>query len=99
VLDLLLPITALVPLTAMLLVSQSNPYPTLVLRGFLGLVSALRIASLNAVAELLLPLELEEADPSHGRLRPGRPQGHRPGADQWLGRLSDGLYRRWRADH
>ena len=33
-LDLLLPITALLPLTAVLLVSQTNPYQTLVLPRF-----------------------------------------------------------------
>ncbi|MBM5823454.1 MAG: DUF4040 domain-containing protein [Cyanobacteria bacterium K_Offshore_surface_m2_011] len=47
-LDLLLPITALVPLTAVLLVSQSNPYQTLVLRGILGSVSTLLYALLGA---------------------------------------------------
>ena len=47
-LDLLLPITALVPLTAVLLVSQSNPSQTLVLRGILGSVSTLLYALLGA---------------------------------------------------
>jgi len=47
-LDLLLPITALLPLTAELLVSQSNPYQTLVLRGILGSVSTLIYALLGA---------------------------------------------------
>jgi putative multicomponent Na+:H+ antiporter subunit B len=47
-LDLLLPITALLPLTAVLLVSQSNPYQTLVLRGILGSVSTLLYALLGA---------------------------------------------------
>ncbi|WP_233134063.1 hypothetical protein [Synechococcus sp. BO 8801] len=76
-LDLLLPITALVPPTAVLLVSQSNPYPTLVLRGILGSVSTLLLTTLGAVALLssvalrLLPPEPEEADASQGRLGPG----------------------------
>ncbi|QPN65383.1 hydrogenase subunit MbhD domain-containing protein [Synechococcus sp. CBW1006] len=47
-LDLLLPITALLPLTAILLVSQSNPYQTLVLRGILGSVATLLYALLGA---------------------------------------------------
>ena len=47
-LDLLLPITALLPLTAVLLVSQSNPYQTLVLRGILGSVATLLYALLGA---------------------------------------------------
>ena len=47
-LDLLLPITALLPLTAVLLVSQSNPYQTLVLRGILGSVATLLYALLAA---------------------------------------------------
>lgn len=47
-LDLLLPITALLPLTAVLLVSQSNPYQTLVLRGILGSVATLIYALLGA---------------------------------------------------
>jgi putative multicomponent Na+:H+ antiporter subunit B len=47
-LDLLLPITALLPLTAVLLVSQSNPYQTLVLRGILGSVATLVYALLGA---------------------------------------------------
>ncbi len=47
-LDLLLPITALLPLTSVLLVSQSNPYQTLVLRGILGSVSTLIYALLGA---------------------------------------------------
>jgi putative multicomponent Na+:H+ antiporter subunit B len=47
-LDLLLPITALLPLTAVLLVCQSNPYQTLVLRGILGSVSTLVYALLGA---------------------------------------------------
>ncbi|MFO7628242.1 MAG: hydrogenase subunit MbhD domain-containing protein [Prochlorococcaceae cyanobacterium] len=45
---LLLPVTALLPLTAILLVAQSNPYQTLVLRGILGAVSALIYALLGA---------------------------------------------------
>ncbi|MEB3264070.1 MAG: hydrogenase subunit MbhD domain-containing protein [Synechococcus sp.] len=45
---LLLPIAALLPLTAILLVSQSNPYQTLVLRGILGSVAALLYALLGA---------------------------------------------------
>jgi putative multicomponent Na+:H+ antiporter subunit B len=47
-LDLLLPITALLPLTAVLLVSQGNPYQTLVLRGILGSVATLLYALLGA---------------------------------------------------
>lgn len=47
-LDLLLPITALFPLTAILLVSQKNPYQTLVLRGILGSVATLLYALLGA---------------------------------------------------
>ena len=47
-LDLLLPITALFPLTAILLVSQTNPYQTLVLRGILGSVATLLYALLGA---------------------------------------------------
>jgi putative multicomponent Na+:H+ antiporter subunit B len=47
-LPLLLPITALLPLTAILLVAQSNPYQTLVLRGILGAVAALVYALLGA---------------------------------------------------
>lgn len=47
-LDLLLPITALFPLTAILLVTQSNPYQTLVLRGILGSVATLVYALLGA---------------------------------------------------
>jgi putative multicomponent Na+:H+ antiporter subunit B len=47
-LPLLLPITALLPLTAILLVAQGNPYQTLVLRGLLGAVSALIYALLGA---------------------------------------------------
>ncbi|QNI70286.1 multiprotein Na+/H+ antiporter/ subunit A [Cyanobium sp. NS01] len=45
---LLLPITALLPLTAILLVAQSNPYQTLVMRGILGAVAALIYALLGA---------------------------------------------------
>jgi putative multicomponent Na+:H+ antiporter subunit B len=47
-LDLLLPITALFPLCAILLVTQSNPYQTLVLRGILGSVATLVYALLGA---------------------------------------------------
>ena len=47
-LDLLLPITALFPLTAILLVTQGNPYQTLVLRGILGSVATLVYALLGA---------------------------------------------------
>lgn len=47
-LNLLLPITALLPLTAVLLVSQANPYQTLVLRGILGSVATLLYALLGA---------------------------------------------------
>ena len=47
-LPLLLPITALLPLTAILLVGQSNPYQSLVLRGILGAVAALLYALLGA---------------------------------------------------
>ena len=35
-LPLVLPIAALLPLTALLLVGQSNPYQSLILRGILG---------------------------------------------------------------
>jgi putative multicomponent Na+:H+ antiporter subunit B len=52
-LDLLLPITALLPLTAVLLVSQSNPYQTLVLRGILGSVSTLVYARHPALDDAL----------------------------------------------
>jgi putative multicomponent Na+:H+ antiporter subunit B len=45
---LLLPVTALLPLTAILLVAQANPYQTLVLRGILGAVCALIYALLGA---------------------------------------------------
>jgi putative multicomponent Na+:H+ antiporter subunit B len=47
-LPLLLPITALLPLTAILLVAQANPYQTLVLRGIPGAVAALVYALLGA---------------------------------------------------
>lgn len=47
-LDLILPITALLPLTAVLLVSQANTYQTLVLRGILGSVATLLYALLGA---------------------------------------------------
>ncbi|MCP9820774.1 DUF4040 domain-containing protein [Synechococcus sp. Cruz-9H2] len=47
-LDLILPITALLPLTSILLVSQANPYQTLVLRGILGSVATLLYALLGA---------------------------------------------------
>lgn len=47
-LDLLLPITVLFPLTAILLVTQRNPYQTLVLRGILGSVATLLYALLGA---------------------------------------------------
>ncbi|MEB3157247.1 MAG: hydrogenase subunit MbhD domain-containing protein [Cyanobacteriota bacterium] len=47
-LPLLLPVTALLPLTAVLLVSQNNPYQTLVLRGILGSVATLLYALLGA---------------------------------------------------
>jgi putative multicomponent Na+:H+ antiporter subunit B len=47
-LPLLLPMTALLPLTAILLVAQPNPYQTLVLRGILGAVAALIYALLGA---------------------------------------------------
>jgi putative multicomponent Na+:H+ antiporter subunit B len=47
-LELLLPTMALLPLTAILLVSQGNPYQTLVLRGILGSVAALAYALLGA---------------------------------------------------
>ena len=47
-LDLLLPITALLPLSAILLVNQNNPYQTLVLRGILGSISTLIYALLGA---------------------------------------------------
>jgi putative multicomponent Na+:H+ antiporter subunit B len=45
---LLIPITALLPLTAILLVTQPNPYQTLVMRGILGAVAALIYALLGA---------------------------------------------------
>jgi putative multicomponent Na+:H+ antiporter subunit B len=45
---LLIPITALLPLTAILLVIQPNPYQTLVMRGILGAVAALIYALLGA---------------------------------------------------
>jgi putative multicomponent Na+:H+ antiporter subunit B len=45
---LLLPVTALLPLTGMLLVSQSDPYQALILRGVLGVVAALIYALLGA---------------------------------------------------
>lgn len=45
---LLLPVTALLPLTAVLLVSQADPYQALILRGVLGVVSALVYALLGA---------------------------------------------------
>ncbi|MFQ6539836.1 MULTISPECIES: hydrogenase subunit MbhD domain-containing protein [Aphanothece] len=45
---LLIPITALLPLTALLLVGQANPYQTLVMRGILGAVAALIYALLGA---------------------------------------------------
>jgi len=45
---LLLPLTALLPLTGILLVAQTNPYQTLVLRGILGAVAALIYALLGA---------------------------------------------------
>lgn len=44
----LLPIIALLPLTAGMLVSQQNPYHALVIRGILGAVSALVYALLGA---------------------------------------------------
>ena len=47
-LDLLLPITALLPLTAVLLVSQGDPYQTLILRGILGAIATLIYALLGA---------------------------------------------------
>ena len=47
-LPLLLPITARLPITAILLVAQTNPYQTLVLRGILGAVAALVYALLGA---------------------------------------------------
>ena len=46
--SLLIPITALLPLTAILLVAQANPYQTLVLRGILGAVASLIYALLGA---------------------------------------------------
>ncbi len=46
--DLLLPITGLLPLTSLLLVSQNNPYQTLVLRGILGSLATLLYALLGA---------------------------------------------------
>lgn len=45
---LLVPLTALLPLTSILLVAQNNPYQTLVLRGILGAVAALVYALLGA---------------------------------------------------
>jgi len=45
---LLLPVTALLPLTAVLLVSQADPYQALILRGVLGVVAALIYALLGA---------------------------------------------------
>ncbi|MCX5931451.1 MAG: DUF4040 domain-containing protein [Cyanobacteria bacterium] len=45
---LLLPVTALLPLTAVLLVSQADPYQALILRGVLGVVAALVYALLGA---------------------------------------------------
>jgi len=48
-LDLLLPITALLPLCALLLVSQANPWQSLMLRGILGSLSSLLYALLGAV--------------------------------------------------
>jgi putative multicomponent Na+:H+ antiporter subunit B len=45
---LLLPVTALLPLTAVLLVSQADPYQVLILRGVLGVVAALVYALLGA---------------------------------------------------
>ena len=47
-LPLLLPIAALLPLTALLLVGQSNPYQSLILRGILGGVASLLYALLGA---------------------------------------------------
>ena len=47
-LDLILPITALLPLTAILLVAQGDPYQTLVLRAILGSVATLLYALLGA---------------------------------------------------
>jgi putative multicomponent Na+:H+ antiporter subunit B len=48
-LDVLLPITALLPLCALLLVSQSSPWQSLMLRGILGSLSTLLYALLGAV--------------------------------------------------
>ncbi len=45
---LLLPVTALLPLTAVLLVSRADPYQVLILRGVLGVVAALVYALLGA---------------------------------------------------
>jgi len=45
---LLLPVMALLPLTAVLLVSQADPYQALILRGVLGVVAALVYALLGA---------------------------------------------------
>jgi len=45
---LLLPVTALLPLTALLLVSQADPYQVLILRGVLGVVAALVYVLLGA---------------------------------------------------
>ncbi|NQV10631.1 MAG: DUF4040 domain-containing protein [Cyanobacteria bacterium] len=47
-LGLLVPITALLPLTAILLVNQRSPYQTLVLRGILGAIATLVYALLGA---------------------------------------------------
>lgn len=44
----LLPIAALLPLTAILMVLQRNPYQTLVLRGILGAIATLLYALLGA---------------------------------------------------
>ena len=45
---LLLPVTALLPLIAVLLVSKADPYQALILRGVLGVVAALIYALLGA---------------------------------------------------
>ncbi len=45
---LLLPVTALLPLTAMMLVSRADPYQVLILRGVLGVVAALVYVLLGA---------------------------------------------------
>ena len=45
---LLLPVTALLPLTAVLLVSRADPYQVLILRGVLGVVAALVYVLLGA---------------------------------------------------